>query len=387
MKRVLLGVILSLLVVALLAGACAQSAPTSVPQATKAAETKGTAAADSGWQAKWDATLAAAKKEGEVVYYTTAGAETRTPIGEAMKNKFGITVEFVTGRGPELSARVIKEYSAGVFMADVMNSGGGTFTGLKEAGLLGKLEPVLVLPEVTDPKSWVTGGVPYIDKDKMFLGMLAVYEKYVARNTDLVKEGEITSLQDLLNPKWKGKLALFDVTATGSGASMVTFMARVWGLDKTRDFLTQLVKLEPGLTRDKRLHLEWTAKGKYPVSLAPNPEMVSEFIGLGLPVTHVKIADGGTVNTVGGAIGIMGKPAHPNASKVFINWMLSKEGQSVYAGSLKLPGARVDAPTDGIDKNTVVGPGDKFVLADEQYFILQRDVLAMTNEIIAPLMK
>lgn len=47
----------------------------------------------------------------------------------------------------------------------------------------------------------------------MFLAMLANYQKYVARNTDMVKEGEITSLQDLLNPKWKGKITLFDMTA------------------------------------------------------------------------------------------------------------------------------------------------------------------------------
>lgn len=366
--------------------ACFRPAPGDIPGSTKTPEIKGIPA-KSGWQEKWDAAVAQAKKEGEVVYYTTAAAETRTAIAEAMKNKFGIKVDFITGRGPELSARVQKEYSGGVFVADVINSGGGTFTGLKQVGLLGKLEPVLVLPEVLDGKAWITGSVPFIDKDKMFIGMLAVYEKYVTRNTELVKEGEIVSYQDLLNPRWKGKMGLFDPTATGSGASMVTFLARLWGLDKTREFLTGLARQDLGLTRDKRLHAEWTAKGKYPIALAPNPEMMAEFIDLGLPLAHVKIQEGGMVNTVGGAIGITSRPPHPEASQVFINWMLSREGHALYVNSVKLTGARVDAPTENVDKNMIVRPGDKFIQADEEFFILQRDVIGLTNQIFAALMK
>ncbi|MBI4333990.1 MAG: ABC transporter substrate-binding protein [Chloroflexi bacterium] len=374
------------LVGSLLAAACAQSLPVGTPEPTVPPGLKGIPAR-AGWQEKWDNTVALARKEGEVVYYTTAAAETRTAIAEAMNKKFGIGVEFVTGRGPELSARLQKEYSGGVFIADVVNSGGGTFTGLKQAGLLGQLEPLLVLPDVLEPKSWITGGVPFIDRERMFIGMLAVYEKYVARNTDLVKEGEIASYKDLLNPKWKGKMALFDPTATGSGASMVTFLARLWGLDRTKEFLMALANQDLGLTRDKRLHAEWTAKGKYAISLAPNPEMMAEFIDLKLPLAHVKIEEGGMVNTVGGAIGITAKPAHPNASQVFINWMLSKEGHGVYVSSVKLTGARVDAPTDGIDKNMIARPGDKFIQADEEFFILQRDVINMTNQIFGALMK
>ncbi len=380
--------ILALFVVGvLLFQACGQSAPVSVTEAPRAIDKGSAPGTRAGWQEKWDAAVAAAKKEGEVVYYTTAGAETRTALSEAMNKKYGIRVEFVTGRGPELSARVTKEYSGGVYIADVMNSGGGTFTGLKEAGLLGKLEPALMLPEVTDNNAWVTGGPPFIDKEKMFLGMLASYEKYVARNTEQVKDGEIKSIRDVLDPKWKGKIALFDPTTTGSGASMVTFMARLWGLEKTRQFLSDLAKQDPVVARDKRLHAEWTAKGKYPISLAPNPEMMAEFIDLKLPIAHVKIEEGGMVNTVGGAIGTMNKPPHPNAAVVFINWLLSKEGQAVYVDSVKLPGARKDAPTTGLDPNIIVGPGDKFIIADEEFFILQRDVLTMTNQIFGAMLK
>ncbi len=376
----------ALLFVLLVGMACGQTSQAPTPEATKAPAKPGGPAA-SGPSQTWEKLVADAKKEGEVVYYTTAGAETRTALSEGFRNKFGIKVEFVTGRGPELSARVSKEYSGGVYIADVMNSGGGTFTGLKAAGLLSQLEPALILPEVTDSKAWITGAPPFIDKDKMFLGMLATYEKYVARNTDMVKEGEIVSIRDVLNPKWKGKIALFDPTATGSGASMVTFLARLWGVDQAREFATQLARQDPGLTRDKRLHGEWTAKGKYPISLAPNPELIAEFIDLKLPVAHVKLEEGGMINTVGGAIGMMSKPPHPNAARLFINWMLSKEGHAVYVSSVKLPGARADAPTEGIDKNIIARPGDKFIIADEQFFFLQRDVLPMSQQIFGAMLK
>ncbi len=387
MKRLICGLSLLGMVVSLLALGCAAAKPGGEAAQTPGAATTGASASKAGWQEKWDRVVIDARKEGEVAYYTTAGAETRIALAQAVKDRFGLRVEFVTGRGPEISARLQKEYGAGVFVADVLNSGGGTFTGLKEMGLLSRMEPALILPEVTDPKAWVMGSPPFIDKDKMFLGMLAVYEQYVARNTELVKEGEISSLRDLVNPRWKGKMVLFDPTATGSGASFVTFVARLWGMDKAREFFLQLSKQDLVVTRDKRLHAEWVAKGKYAIALAQNPEMIAEFVDLGLPVANVKIDEGGDINTAVGGLGMAAKPAHPNAALVFVNWLLSKEGQSVYVTSNKLPGARVDAPREGIDKNIMVKPGDKFILADEDYFILQRDILVMANEIFGPMVR
>ncbi len=80
-------------------------------------------------------------------------------------------------------------------------------------------------------------------------------------------------------------------------------------------------------------------------------------------------------------------PAHPNAAIVFVNWILSKDGHSVYVKSILLPGARVDAPTEGLDENIIYKPGKKYVYADESYFTLQRKLLSMSKKIFSPLMK
>ncbi len=375
------------MVVLLLAVACVSAGPAGAPAPGPGSPTPAASAPKAAWQQQWDKAVAVAGQEGELVYYSTASAEVRIALAQKVQEKFGIRMDFISGRGPELSARLQKEYGGGIFVADVVNSGATTLTGLKELGLLASLEPALVLPEVTDPRVWVTGSPPFIDKDKTFLGMLAVYEQYVARNTDMVNEGEITSLRDVLNPKWKGKIALFDPTATGTGTSFVAFVVKSWGMDKTREFLLQLAKQDVAVTADKRLHAEWLAKGKYPIALAGNSEMVAEFIGLGMPIAISRIEEGGDVNTSVGAIALTAKPAHPNAALVFINWLLSKEGHGFYVNAIKLPGARVDAPTEGINKSVMVKPGDKFILADEEFFQLQRDVLPMTNSIFGLMMK
>ncbi|MDP2719811.1 MAG: extracellular solute-binding protein, partial [Dehalococcoidia bacterium] len=336
---------------------------------------------------KWDGIVAEAKKEGMVVLYSTAAADVRTDLAEAFKSKYGINMDFVTGRGSELSARLEKEYSAGVHIVDIINSGGGSLTGNKTRGILQPIKPHLILPEVTNDKAWVIGSVPYIDKDTMIFGLLASYEKYYARNTNLVNEKDITKLHDVLDPKWKGEISLFDPTTTGAGGSFISFVAKLYGEEEMVKFMKTLATMDVGLTRDKRLQGEWLAKEKYPIGIGVSPELMAEFIDKGLPVKHITVAEGGAVNTVSGGMGMASKPPHPNAAIVFANWITSKEGHAVYVKAVKLPGARVDAPTAGIDPNTIYKSGDKFIYADEEYFNLQRKLLGISKEIFAPLMQ
>ncbi len=148
------------------------------------------------------------------------------------------------GRSAEVTPKLVRERSAGLYLADVIGAGATSMIlETKPTGILAPLEPMLVLPEVMDPKVW-SGGQLFIDKGKFIKPMSADFSRSVARNTDLVKEGEIKSLLDLLDPKWKGKIVLSDPTAGGGGAgnSWLTLMVTVWGLEKTKDYLRQFVK-------------------------------------------------------------------------------------------------------------------------------------------------
>ncbi|MDZ4247396.1 MAG: extracellular solute-binding protein, partial [Dehalococcoidia bacterium] len=294
-------------------------------------------------------------------------------------------VNFVVGRPPELVQKLESEANAGLFLADVINLGGGSsLTMLKPKGLLKPIEPELILPEVKDPKSWVIGKLPFVDADGTVFGMLANYERYAAVNTDMVKEREVTSLKGLLDPKWKNKMIMLDPSMPGAGASVCAFLGRVWGMEKALEWAQGVADQGTVFTRDKRQHVEWVAKGSKAIAIAPSPDVFSDFKSVGSPITSVKIDEGGNAQTVGGAIMLPAKPAHPNASTVFINWLLSKEGQAAYVKGIGVPGARVDAPKEGIDELFFPGPGDKItVTGDEEFFLLQGKMRPKLTEIVA----
>jgi len=125
-------------------------------------------------------------------------------------------------------------------------------------------------------------------------------------------------------------------------------------------------------TRDKRQHIEWVAKGSKAIAIAPTQDILSNFMSLGARLSSVRIAEGGLASTVAGAVMLPAKPAHPNASVVFVNWLLSREGHAAYVKGMGLPGARVDAPQEGIDELLSPGPGEKITVnGDEEFFLLQ----------------
>ncbi len=369
--------------ITMLASACGGGA--TPPGATKAPVEATRPAQGEAWRAEWDKKVAAAKREGQVRFYFIGGPDARNELARAFDSKFGIKIEYVIGPPMDLAQKLITERNAGLYLADAINMGGGTLlTQVKTQNLLRPIEPELILPEVKDAKVWQIGRVPLIDKDGQVLGMLANYERYVARNTDLVKDGEINSISDLLNPKWKGKMTLLDPTMTGAGLSMSAFLGRTMGVERALDFLRQLARQEPVVSRDKRMQVEWVARGKNAIAIAPSPDVLAEFKALGSPIASVKLAEGGGMQTVGGALGIAARPANPNASVVLLNWLLSKEGQEAYIRGIRLPSARVDVSREGIDELFFAGPGDKVSYGDEEFFLLQGEMLPKIRQIFSP---
>ena len=147
-------------------------------------------------------------------------------------------------------------------------------------------------------------------------------------NTSLVKEDEVQSWWDLLEPKWKGKMVSRDPTGAGSGGNTAFFYFHP---QLGQDYLKRLfTEQDVTITKDARQGAEWLALGKYSIYLLGSGNDVQEAKSQGLPVEDwlkptkegARISVGGT-----GTISIFNKAAHPNASKLFINWWLSKDGQ------------------------------------------------------------
>lgn len=378
--------ILVLTGVILLNGSKAVSATPAVKTTTPVATAQNNKA---DWQTKWNQALANARKEGKVMIYTSQSGDLIRGLAKVFKQKYGIDVEFTSGRAEELTQKIQTESHAGLYLADIMLAGPGILiTEMKPVRTLDKLPPLMILPDVMDPKSWVTGNIPYMDSDGTGVGMAAAVEHYVLRNTDLVKDGEITSYKDLLNPKWKGKMVLDDPTLTGTGNAFFSFLATdLWGTDQTKRYLHQLAAQGPAITRDKRIHGEWVARGKYSLGIATDRATATNFIRAGAPVQFIRISEGTRIGSGGGGLGVLARRPHPNATTIFVNWILSKDGMATYVKLSGRPGARVDAPREGVPPDLFPEPGEKIFLETEQSLAYRNEMIKVATEIFGPQMK
>lgn len=321
----------------------------------------------------WEKMVQAARIEGKVVIYATSwGVEIRKSLAEACKDKFGITLEFMPfSRGADLAARVQQEKTADFNVVDVFGAGGGTLVGIfKPNGLMGNLEPLLISPEVTDAKVWRGGNMPFLDRDRQIIIMAAGAQRYIMYNTDLIKKGEISTYRDALKPQFKGKITINDPTVSGAGNAFMGHLGlHLWNAGEAKEFLKQLIKQQEAvLQRDNRLHVESVARGKFAIGLAPNEDNMAQFFKSGAPVAMVFPREGVYVAPGAGCIAVPLKLAHPNAAAVFINWLLSKEGQTIYSRSRGTPSMRMDVSTEGIHPSFIAQPGEKLFLPTEESF-------------------
>ncbi len=323
------------------------------------------------WEVTWEKTLLAAKKEGKVVLYGSSSSPTIRDLAPEFKKKFGFELEVLAfDKGSALSARLLTERKAGLSMADVFSGGTNTFFGaVKPAGMADPMEPVLLLPEVVNPKNWYAGKLPWLDKEHMLFSYYAFANNTIAINSDLVKPDEIKSYHDLLNPKWKGKIIMNDPTISGVG--LKSFSALGFAI-LNLDFFRQLARQEPMIIRDQRLQVDWLAKGKYHVLISPRPAPMMEFKRAGAPVAYGNPPIEGTYLSSGSALGLLSQVPHPNAAKIFINWFLSREGQ---IGMIPegMQSSRLDVPTDDLDPSLVRQAGVIYFLDSDSEEWVSRD--------------
>jgi ABC-type Fe3+ transport system substrate-binding protein len=320
------------------------------------------------WEAQWEKTVAAAKKEGEISIYLNAPAQVRPALTQAFEEKFGIKSYVVTGTGPELSAKIVSEYTAGLHQADVSFQGCSTLIKLIGThGFLAPIEPLLILPEVRDRKVWFGGRLNY-DKAGFAFRFINHSLPPIVYNTDLIKPGTLTSYLDLQKAEFKKKILMHDPSILGAGANGLSYLAAIWGFAKARDYLShQLKAQESAITRNYQQQVEWVGQGKYAVGLWPNPGQVARYLKAGTPIAVTHLKEGFVASPAFGCLGVPAKPAHPSAMAVFVNWFLSREGQALAVKSYELPSARLDVPPAGVLTEFVIKADQKVFVESEEF--------------------
>jgi iron(III) transport system substrate-binding protein len=280
----------------------------------------------SPWQFEWEKTLEAAKKEGQVTVYIS-GYEEVLPLFE--KDYPGIKVVSVPGRGSQLAQRMIAERRGEKFLADVFNSGGVTTYGqLYAAKVLDPIKPALMLPEITDVSNWYEKRHHYADPEGQYVFSYVGSATYgsVSYNTKLVDLKEFNSYWDLLNPKWKGKIVARDIRVPGPGSGNARLF--YYHPELGPSFIRRLFsEMDVTLFRDYRQGPDWLAVGKYALCLFCDVDILKQ---QGLPVDTFgpkAFKEGGGLVQQFGTVTLVDRAPHPNAAKVFINWLLSRRGQ------------------------------------------------------------
>ena len=298
-----------------------------------------------GPRADWDKVLEAARKEGKVVAAVPASAELRRDLEKGFGEKYkGIELELVPGLASALASKIVNEYKAGVKSFDLLVAGTGVQLDLVSNGVVEPLEPHMILPEVKDPKNWF-GGHIWADNvsTKRFVYSFNAYVTDPGfYNSDSVKPNEIRSYDDFLNPKWKGKIGIHDPRRPGSGQAMWIYMWRVKG----EDFLKKMVASDLLSSSDYRQLGDLLSKGRLSFALGATYSVLKSFIDAGLPIKPIPVPKEGIHATSGfGAVTVMKGPPHPNAAKVFVNWLLSKEGQEIFGRAVGNATRRFDVDT------------------------------------------
>jgi ABC-type Fe3+ transport system substrate-binding protein len=343
-------------------------------------------AAQTDWKKDWEQTLAAAKKEGQVNIYIYR----YEGLLQDFKREYpGITVQAVTGRGSEMSNRIMAERRAGKFIADVYSGGTNSlFNTLYKGKALDPLKPLLVLPEVTDTSKWYGNEHRYADPEgkHIFAFIGSASSSQLSYNTNLVNPKEFKSYTDLINPKWKGKIVALDPRDTGLGATMqFYFYSPQIGPEYMKKFFGGM---DNTYAKNWQQMTNWLAQGKFAICMGCKDSQRAK--NQGLPVddfdtTHWK--EGSSFSAGGGSMAYMNQAPHPNAAKVFLNWFLSRKGQIALQklGDVDDPAnsRRIDIPKDDIPPENRLQPGVKYFDVVKPEYGDMKPIFDLAKEIMA----
>jgi len=291
--------------------------------------------------------VAAAQKEGEVDVHGGPGKVYEDALTLGFARAFpGIKINYLGASGRDTIPKIMREREAGIYNWDVYTGGTtSTVETLKPAGAFQPLRPALVLPDVLDDSKWF-GGLDgeWMDKEhKYVLGFEASVTPIGLVNWDHLAPADLKTAQDLMKPQFAGKIVWDDPRRPGEGVDVAQRFLLNFGEDFLARLFTEQKIVYSSVTRQTA---EWVVRGTYPVGLGTSFEGIKPFTdqGLGQNIGALNVPLPHPGRGAGyGTVALMDHAPHPNAAKVYINWLLSKAGQSDWTKTTQ-NSRRLDVP-------------------------------------------
>lgn len=271
------------------------------------------------------ALVEAAKKEGQLTWYTTQIVnQFVTPAKAAFEKKYGIRINFIRADPPDIVIRLINEAKAGRVQGDVYD-GTATSPGIKKAGLALQWMP----------ESAKRFGKDYLDPEGYWVAT-NLYVLTPGYNKDVIKPDDAPkTFADLLNPKWKGQITWAALPVSSGSAGFVGLVLAEMGEEKGMTYLRDLSKQNiVGMKVSARQVLDRVIAGEYPLSLAIFNHHAVISAQKGAPSAWIPMNPAFAVLSV---VGVTKDARSPNAAKLLVEFLVSKEGQELYRDTGYIP--------------------------------------------------
>lgn len=265
------------------------------------------------------ALIDAAKKEGQVVWYTSADLQLAETIGKAFEKKFGVAARVERAGAERIFTRVAQEYAAGIHSVDTSNTGDAAmFADWKQHGLLAAYVP-----------EDVARNIPAEHRDpEGYFAIVRATLCVIAYNSTLLTPGEAPkSFADLLDAKWSGKLVKASPSYSGTIITSTYQLVRNLGWPYLEKLSRQKVmQVQSATDTPKRVLL-----GERVVMVDGNEYNVLIANEAGKPIAPVYATEGSPLIVMPSAI--FKAAPHPNAARLFQSFLFTAEGQQLFVGA------------------------------------------------------
>jgi len=263
------------------------------------------------------ALIQAAKKEGKVVWYTSLAIPSSTAIAHAFRTKYaGVDVEVHRTGSQRVLQRVMQEAGAGIKNADVIHtSDAGHFVLFKDKGMLMKYIP----------KGAEIFPAGFKDKDGFYFGMRATLSVIAYNPKSVAEKDAPKTWKDLLNPKWKGKMVSAHPGYSGIIMTHVLALVNLYGWD----YFRELAKNGLHVVQSANDPAGVVASGERPVGANGAEYFYYKTQKQGNPIKIIYPNEG--IPLVVSPVAIAKDAPHPNAAKLFSEYIFAKESQQLLA--------------------------------------------------------
>jgi iron(III) transport system substrate-binding protein len=296
-----------------------------------------------------------ARKEGEVLLYSSAVVEDSDALAAAFQKKYGVTVKLWRASSEDILRRAVTEHRGGRDDVDVAETAGTEMEGLQREQLLQPMaSPAfadLIPQAVAQNRAWV-------------MSRLSIFT--AAYNTNVVKPADVPkSYDDLTNPKWRDKLGV-----EADDGNWLMAVADAMGEDKALPLFRAIVAANGmSVRKGHTLLANLVVAGEVPLALTAYNYRVAELKGKGAPIDGVVLPPAIALPT---GIAVFAHAPHPYAAALFMDFFLSDDGQRILLARGNVPTNRtVQAPPPGlnfVDVAKYLDDGDKWTKLFKQTF-------------------